>query len=363
VGQNANLLQNCRHFEDALAALVEAKRPFSLIMFDIDHFKGINEVFGHEAGDQLLQSLMTRVQPLIRGTDIFRRLRGDEFVILMPDTVLHMAAKVAERLRSGMQGDSFRLGTENRLVSVTISIGLVESSGDASDLLPRAEKALRHSKQAGRNRVFIDAATTTPQSKTAAVATTADFSAAPRKPEHAVKRKIAAIMAADVAFYSQRVATDEEGTLRLLSSYRSVFDDFVHRYDGRVFNTAGDSIMSEFSSAVESVRAAMDIQEALRNHNVAYPLNRQLQFRIGITIADVVEHHGELLGDGVNLASRLESLAEPGGICISRSVHEAVINKLSVSFSDLGQKTLKNIPTPVHAFLVHWPAEAAASSK
>jgi class 3 adenylate cyclase len=270
---------------------------------------------------------------------------------------------VAERLRSGMQGASFRLGTENRLVSVTISIGLVESSGDGSDVLPRAEKALRHSKQAGRNRVFIDAAATATSSETAYAATEGGFFATPWKPEHTVKRKIAAIMAADVAFYSQLVAADEEGTLRLLSSYRAVFDDFVRRYDGRIFNTAGDSIMSEFSSAVESVRAAMDIQEALRTHNVAYPLNRRLQFRIGITIADVVERQGELLGDGVNLASRLESLAEPGGICISHSVHEAVINKLSVSFSDLGHKTLKNIPTPVHAFLVHWPAETMAASK
>jgi len=170
-----------------------------------------------------------------------------------------------------------------------------------------------------------------------------------------ITRKIAAIMAADVAFYSRLVADNEEETLRLLSNHREVFDDFVDRYGGRVFNTAGDSVMSEFSSAVEAMRAAIDIQEVLRTHNLAYPPDRWLQFRIGITIADVVERQGELLGDGVNLAARLESLAAPGGICISRAVHEAVVNKVSVIFRDLGEQTVKNIPTPVHAFVVDWP--------
>lgn len=175
------------------------------------------------------------------------------------------------------------------------------------------------------------------------------------RPASKITRKIAAIMAADVAFYSRLVADNEEETLRLLSAYREVFDDFVERYGGRVFNTAGDSVMSEFNSAVEAMRAAIDIQEALRTHNLAHPPERWLQFRIGITIADVVERQGELLGDGVNLAARLESLAAPGGICISRSVHEAVANKVSVLFRDIGEQTVKNIPTPIHAFVVDWP--------
>lgn len=172
-------------------------------------------------------------------------------------------------------------------------------------------------------------------------------------------RKIAAIMAADVASYSRLVAENEEETLHLLADYREVFDDFVDRYGGRVFNAAGDSVMSEFSSAVEATRAAIDIQEALRTRNLSHPPNRWLQFRIGITIADVVERQGELLGDGVNLAARLESLAEPGGICISRSVHEAVANKVSVMFRDIGECGVKNIPTPIHAFLVEWPETEA----
>ena len=160
----------------------------------------------------------------------------------------------------------------------------------------------------------------------------------PRRPTRPLSRKIAAIMAADVASYSRLVAENEEETLHLLAAYREVFDDFVDRYGGRVFNTAGDLVMSEFSSAVEAMRAAIDIQEALRTRNLSHPPNRWLQFRIGITIADVVERRGELLGDGVNLAARLESLAEPGGICISRSVHEAVANKVSVLFRDIGER-------------------------
>jgi class 3 adenylate cyclase len=182
-----------------------------------------------------------------------------------------------------------------------------------------------------------------------------------RRRARPLTRKIAAIMAADVASYSRLVAENEEETLQLLAAYREVFDDFVDRYGGRVFNTAGDSVMSEFSSAVEAMRAAIDIQEALRTRNLGHPSNRWLQFRIGITIADVVERQGELLGDGVNLAARLESLAEPGGICISRSVHEAVANKVSVMFRDIGEREVKNIPTPVHAFVVAWPYTSANS--
>ncbi len=167
-----------------------------------------------------------------------------------------------------------------------------------------------------------------------------------------MKRKIAAIFAADIAGYSRLVAEDEEETLRRLASYRQVTDDFIARYGGRIFNTAGDAIFAEFPSAVEAVRCAIDIQESLRTRNMAYPASRQMSFRIGITIGDVVERDGDLLGDGVNIAARLEGLAEVGGICISRSVHEQVANKLSVQFADIGAQEVKNIPTPVHAYMV-----------
>ncbi len=169
-----------------------------------------------------------------------------------------------------------------------------------------------------------------------------------------MKRKIAAILAADVAGYSRLVAEDEEDTLRRLADAREVFDAFVVRSHGRIFNTAGDSVMCEFESAVEAVRCAIDIQESLRTRNLPHPPAKRLLFRIGITIGDVVERGTDLLGDGVNIAARLESLASPGGICISRSVHEAVANKISVPFRDIGQKSVKNIPQPVHAFVVDW---------
>ncbi len=169
-----------------------------------------------------------------------------------------------------------------------------------------------------------------------------------------VKRKIAAILAADVAGYSRLVSEDEEDTLARLADAREVFDAFVARSHGRIFNTAGDAVMCEFESAVEAVRCAIDIQESLRTRNLPHPPNKRLLFRIGITIGDVVERGTDLLGDGVNIAARLESLAEPGGICISRSVHEAVSNKISVPFRDIGEKAVKNIPHPVHAFVVDW---------
>ncbi len=167
-----------------------------------------------------------------------------------------------------------------------------------------------------------------------------------------MKRKIAAIFAADIAGYSRLVAEDEEETLRRLASYRQVTDDFIAKAGGRIFNTAGDAVLAEFPSAVEAVRCAIDIQESLRTRNMAYPPSRQMSFRIGITIGDVVERDGDLLGDGVNIAARLEGLAEVGGICISRAVHEQVANKLSVRFADIGEQEVKNIPTPVHAYMV-----------
>ncbi|WP_441258353.1 adenylate/guanylate cyclase domain-containing protein [Bradyrhizobium sp. 521_C7_N1_3] len=167
-----------------------------------------------------------------------------------------------------------------------------------------------------------------------------------------MKRKIAAIFAADIAGYSRLVAEDEEETLRRLASYREVIDDFIAKANGRIFNTAGDAVLAEFPSAVDAVRCAIDIQESLRTRNMAYPPSRQMSFRIGITIGDVVERNGDLLGDGVNIAARLEGLAEVGGICVSRAVHEQVANKLSVQFADIGAQEVKNIPTPVHAYMV-----------
>jgi class 3 adenylate cyclase len=167
-----------------------------------------------------------------------------------------------------------------------------------------------------------------------------------------MRRKIAAILVAHVADYGRLVADDEEETLRRIASYRSTTDNLIAIAGGRIFNAAGDAFLAEFPSAVEAVRCAIDIQESLRTRNLAYPDSRQMSYRIGIGIGDVVEREGDLLGDGVNIAARLEGLAEVGGICISRAVHEQVTNKLSARFVDIGARKVKNIPEPVHAYLV-----------
>jgi adenylate cyclase len=178
-----------------------------------------------------------------------------------------------------------------------------------------------------------------------------------------VKRKISAILAADIAGYSRLVAEDEEETLRRLAMYRAVFDDFIARWGGRIFNTAGDAVLAEFPSSVDGVRCAVDIQESIRARNLAYPQSRQMLYRIGITVADVVEREGDLLGDGVNIASRLGGIAVPGGICVSRTVYEQVSNKLSVKFDDLGRQQVKNIPNAIHAYRVAPHPAAIAHSR
>lgn len=176
-----------------------------------------------------------------------------------------------------------------------------------------------------------------------------------------MKRTIAAILAADVAGYSRLVAEDEEDALRRLSAALLVYREEVARLGGRVFNTAGDAILVEFPSAVEALRAAVAIQERLRTLDPEAPPSRRIRFRMGLTIGDVVmREDGDMLGDGVNVAARLEGLADPGGICLSRSVHEAVANKVPVTFRDIGPQRLKNIPRPVHAFRVVLPSDAAA---
>lgn len=168
----------------------------------------------------------------------------------------------------------------------------------------------------------------------------------------ALKRKIAAILAADIAGYSRLISEDEEETLRRLADYQGLFKDQINDAGGRVFKTAGDSVLAEFPSAVDALRTAVNVQESLRVRNQAFPASRQMAYRIGLTIGDVVDHEGDLLGDGVNIAARLETLAQPGGICVSKAMYDSVVSKLSVGFKDLGMQTVKNIPQPVHAFAV-----------
>ncbi len=165
-----------------------------------------------------------------------------------------------------------------------------------------------------------------------------------------MKRKIAAILAADVAEYSRLVAEDEERTLRDLFASVAVFRASVETHGGRIFNTAGDAVLAEFQSAVEAVRSAIDIQTTLRARSQDTAPNKRVMFRMGISIGDVVENEGDLLGDGVNIAARLQGLAEPGGLAISRWVQEQVSGKVGAEFRDAGHQHVRNIPQPIHVF-------------
>lgn len=167
-----------------------------------------------------------------------------------------------------------------------------------------------------------------------------------------LERKLATILAADVASYSRLMAEDEEETLRSFRGYKEVFEELVALHRGRVFNTAGDAILAEFGSAVEAVRCATEIQSALRTRNDRLPQQRRIEFRIGINLGDVIVESGDLLGDGVNLAARLQAAAAPGGICIAGSVYDQIRNKLSLTFTPLGEMIFKNIPQPVRTFAI-----------
>ena len=177
-----------------------------------------------------------------------------------------------------------------------------------------------------------------------------------------VHRKLATIFAADVVGYSRLTGADEEGTLKTLKTYREILDRLIARHEGRIFGTAGDSVIAEFGSAVEAVRCAVVIQEELKVHNAELSENRRMLFRIGINVGDVMIDGANLFGDGVNVAARLEAAAEPGGICISSSVFEQVRNKLTVGFEKIGPLKLKNIAQPVPAFrLVSGPVSKFAA--
>ena len=167
-----------------------------------------------------------------------------------------------------------------------------------------------------------------------------------------LERKLATILSADVAGYSRLMAENEEQTLRIFRGHKEVFEKLVALHRGRVFNTAGDAILAEFSSAVEAVRCATEIQAALRTRNDQLPESGQVKFRIGVNLGDVMVQGQDLLGDGVNVAARLQSAAEPGGICVSGSVFDQIRNKLSLSFRPLGELNFKNIPQAVRVFSI-----------
>jgi adenylate cyclase len=167
-----------------------------------------------------------------------------------------------------------------------------------------------------------------------------------------VERKLTTILCADVHGYSRLMEQDEAATLATLRTYRDAIDGLIARHRGRVVSTAGDSLLADFPSVVEAVQCAIEIQQELAGRNRSLPDARRMAFRIGINLGDVMLHDGDLYGEGVNVAARLEALAEPGGIWISRTVYDQVRNKLSVGFEDLGGQPVKNISEPVQAFRI-----------
>jgi adenylate cyclase len=171
-------------------------------------------------------------------------------------------------------------------------------------------------------------------------------------PVDPVERKLAAIFAADIAGYSRLMARDEVGTLTRLKACRAIVDGLIAAHRGRIFNTAGDSVVADFASAVDAVQCAVAVQAAITTENAGGAVNEPMQLRIGVHVGDVMVDGENLLGDGVNIAARLESLAEPGAICVSAVVRDQVGNKLPLAFEDLGGQQVKNIAQAIRVYRV-----------
>ncbi len=180
--------------------------------------------------------------------------------------------------------------------------------------------------------------------------------------EH-LRRRLAAIFYADVAGYSRLTGEDEEGTHRRLNAYLDAITAAIETHSGKVLHFAGDAVLADFASVVDALTCAVDIQRALKAQNESVPDDHKLQFRIGINLGDVIVDRNEIYGDGVNVATRLESLAEPGGICISRPVYDQVKSLLELSYEYLGERKVKNIDEPVRAYRVLLESDASAAPK
>jgi class 3 adenylate cyclase/pimeloyl-ACP methyl ester carboxylesterase len=170
-------------------------------------------------------------------------------------------------------------------------------------------------------------------------------------PEERVDRRLAAIWAGDIAGYSRLMGVDEEGTLRRLKAHRKeLVDPKITEHRGRIVKTTGDGMLVEFVSVVDAVRCAVDIQRGMAVRNANVPADKRVEFRIGINVGDIIIDGNDIFGDGVNIAARLETLCEPGGICISRAANDQIRDKLSLAFADLGEQTVKNISRAVGVF-------------
>ena len=174
-----------------------------------------------------------------------------------------------------------------------------------------------------------------------------------------VKRKLAAILSADMKGYSRLIREDELGTIRTLNAYKELMTNLIQQHHGRVVDAPGDNLLAEFGSVVDAVQCAVEIQKELKTRNGELPENRSMEFRIGINLGDVVEDGEQILGDGVNIAARLEGLSDPGGICISGIVYDQVKIKLNLGYEYLGEHTVKNIAEPIRVYRVLMDPEAA----
>jgi adenylate cyclase len=174
-----------------------------------------------------------------------------------------------------------------------------------------------------------------------------------------VKRKLTAILSADVKGYSRLMGEDEKGTVHTLNAYKEVITGLIQHHRGRVVDAPGDNVLAEFSSVVDAVHCAVEIQKELKTRNAELPENRRMEFRIGVNLGDVIEDGEQILGDGVNIAARLESLSDAGGVCISGTAFDHVRNKLSLGYKYLGEQTVKNIALPVRVYKVLMEPEEA----
>jgi adenylate cyclase len=178
-----------------------------------------------------------------------------------------------------------------------------------------------------------------------------------------VKRKLTAILSADVKGYSRLMGEDEEWTVRTLSAYREIIRSLIQQHRGRVVDAPGDNVLAEFASVVDAVQCSVEIQQVLRAKNAVLPENRRMEFRIGINLGDVIEEGEQIYGDGVNIAARLEGLADAGGICISESAYQQIENKLPLKYQYLGEHQVKNIARPVRAYRAQIEPEGVPEKK
>ena len=167
-----------------------------------------------------------------------------------------------------------------------------------------------------------------------------------------IRRKLTAILSADVKGYSRLMGEDEVGTIHTLNAYKEAMTNLIQQHHGRVVDATGDNLLAEFASVVEAVQCAVEIQKELKTRNADLPENRRMEFRIGVNLGDVVEEKDKIFGDGVNIAARLESLSQPGSICISGTAYDQVKNKLTLGYAYHGKQTVKNVSEPIRVYQV-----------